>query len=279
MIAPPPSSTESVPDTLPAWLTAIRVVSVLAVTVAAAAMALASVASRTVLVLGPVALTAATSSWIAVGASVGAALCHLVVRRDGGARPTEVAVMLGVVLGLVLPLLLVVPMVGFLFALGPALAMEDLLLRPEPVAFLIATVTVGAALLRFTGRRVPEPTAPRSGAAIGRQAAVALGATLMTTGVATLTTLGLVTGMLAVGEEVVVAHHPRGCTAVVHYDPLADVGDAVLFVAESGSPIVRKHMAHSLWRRENYAVESGPEHLSVVFGDGEGRVEEVVPCG
>lgn len=266
--------------------TAGRVLSTVAAAVAVAAGVVASISSQSVLVLGAAAASRLVLAVTLVVAGVAAAAGHGLSRWGGPLRDAERAVGRGVVVALAVLAVLGVPLVGFV-ALLLLIGFIDAIASPLAWAVIAVAIGVGAVVLErgevapageaSTGtNRSSRPWAERRGL---RRAA----ATLLTAGVVAVTVGVLGWGVVTADDDVVVAHDPEGCTAVVRETQAGFSGEAVLYVAAPGSVVAHVRATYPLeesvpFRDGDYVLETATGGVRIAFDDGRGGIDDVVPC-
>lgn len=258
-----------------------------ALVVAICAGIAACAAPEWVLVLGtataarPVLFVALFTAGIAMTAG------HLLARQPGPLQNSERAVLRGVVASVVVLSLVGVPMLGFIVLMvlsGFWVAVA----APIPLALAAFAVVVGAAGLRHgqppAAGRPPDVSTDRSRQRTITQRSIRwVASALLTVGVMVLTAWVLGLGVLAADDDVVVAHDPDGCTAVVRQVQVLLSGEAVLYVSSPGSVVATRRAAYPLeetfpFRTEDFVLEAGAEEVRVAFDSGLGPVDEVVSC-
>lgn len=255
--------------------------------VAVAATLAAWVASEHVVVLGGTTPGRPALALTAFLASLTLAVGHGLSRHPGPMRDAERAAVRGVVIAIAVLSLLGIPIVGFyVFMVGFGLWVA--LAQPLPVAVIVVAVGVSAGVLqrgevlaRERARAgAPEPAAlPR----VAHPALRWLASAALSAGVILLTTLAVPGAVFAASDDLLVAHHPGGCTAVVRQSQVLFGGDAILYVASPGSVVASRWATYPLLETLPFPdgdveLEAGNARVRIAFDDGRGPVDEVVPC-
>jgi hypothetical protein len=259
----------------------------LAVAVVITAGILAAVSSHSMLVFEAHAVSRSVIFVALLAAGIAVAGGHLLSRRSGRLRDGEWAVVRGVVASWVLLSLLGVPLVGF-FVLLLLYALLDVMASPIALAVVTVAIAAGGLVLQRgeppivtceTYALTDRPRRPWT----ARRGVGWVASTLLTAGVITLTAWVLGWGFLAAHDDVVVAHNPDGCTAVVRQIAEWSSGEAVLYVAAPGSAVAHRRTAYPLeetlpFGSGDYVLEAGEYEVRIVFDNGLGGADEVVSC-
>ncbi|MFE5335105.1 hypothetical protein ACFQ8E_04235 [Isoptericola sp. NPDC056573] len=240
----------------------------------AAALALASAAPRTLVLLGDVVLSRRPALWVALPLSAAVAAAGWVVRRR---RTRPGAAERGVLVGLLLTPVLGALLAPFAFVAVLAVAGVQRAVAASPSA-QVALLLLGAVAV-----------SAHRGSTRGRSERLRRACARLTSGLAAVVTVVALVSVVAAGVLAeatdVVVRPSAGCVVLLHEEQFFFAGSLTVFTGQGGDGPLLVRAGAQFPLEENfpvrageYAVEASSTAVRIRFDDGLGGVDSAVPC-